>query len=68
MQVVARLTAALTTALLPLVALAQATEPATEPMPGAYRWLWALVAAVILVALFRMFFSRSRRTPGAGGP
>jgi bacteriorhodopsin len=37
-------------------------------MPGGFRWVWALVAAIVVVALFRMFFSRSRRTPGARGP
>ncbi len=51
----------------PLLALAQ---PAGDPVPGArtYGWLWMLVAAVVVFALFRMFFSRSDRPPPPRGP
>ncbi len=43
----------------PLLALAQ---PAGDPVPGVrtYGWLWMLVAALVVFALFRIFFSRPR--------
>ena len=46
----------------PLMALAQAVDrPAAGPRN--YGWIWLLVAAIVVVALFRMFTSRSRRPP-----
>ncbi|ACG75383.1 hypothetical protein AnaeK_4180 [Anaeromyxobacter sp. K] len=64
----ARFTTALWAALLPLAALAQPVRDAAPAPRSGYGWLWMLVAALVLVALFRMFFSRPRRTPGARGP
>lgn len=64
----ARLITGLTAALLPLAALAQVGGDAAPAPRSGYGWLWMLVAALVLVALFRMFFSRPRRTPGARGP
>lgn len=46
----------------PFMALAQAVDrPVTEPR--GYGWVWLLVAAIVVVALFRMFTARSRRPP-----
>lgn len=61
----AALTAAAFAEALPLVALAQG-----EPVPSGrtYGWLWMLAAAVVVFALFRMFFARSSRIPPPRGP
>jgi hypothetical protein len=55
---------ALATALLPSAALAQAAGGA-DPAPGGrdFTWLWIIATALVLVALFRMFFARSHGTP-----
>lgn len=71
MPAAARLAALATAALaeaLPILALAQgAGEPA--PVGGrSYGWLWMLAAAVVVFAIFRMFFARSNRIPPARGP
>ncbi len=63
----AALTAAAFAEAMPLVALAQG---AGDPVPSGrtYGWLWMLVAAVVVFALFRMFFARSNRIPPPRGP
>lgn len=59
-----------------LVALVQTqaslalAQPVGDPVPVVHRpfgWLWVLVAAVVVVVLFRLFFG-STRTPRPRGP
>ena len=45
----------------PLMALAQAVDRPAGPR--SYGWIWLLVAAIVVVAPFRMFTTRSRRPP-----
>jgi len=74
MKVLQRLSTALYAAaatLLPVAALAQGIG-GSDPVPSSsrnYGWLWMLAAAIVVFALFRMFFGRSgRTTPPARRP
>lgn len=72
MTAVARISAALTAALTavgPAIALAQGiADPAPTTTDRGFGWLWLLAAALVLFALFRMFFSRDRRAMGGRRP
>ena len=54
---------AVTAAVVPVVALAQGVGGG-EPVPEVrnFGWLWIIAAALVVVALFRMFFGRRGRT------
>ena len=73
MKVLQRVSVALSAAaaaVLPAIALAQAAG-GSDPAPTArnFGWLWMIAAALVIVALFRMFFGRSgRTTPPARRP
>lgn len=69
MNAAARLLALVATALAgaaPLIALAQAVDPSGGPRN--HGWLWLVAAAIVVVALFRLFSARSRRPPTAPPP
>ncbi len=62
MASLARLAAALAAAAAPTAALAQQQGPRDQTAPHTgYAWLWILVAALIVVALFRMLVGTGRR-------
>jgi hypothetical protein len=61
-RLVALATAAFAEAL-PVLALAQGAGDPTPRAGRTYGWLWMLAAVIVVFALFRMFFSRSRRIP-----
>jgi hypothetical protein len=65
MSKLARLAAALASAVAPAVSLAQEAggrDTVARPHAG-YGWLWLLVAALVVVALFRVLVVRNRRAP-----
>jgi hypothetical protein len=58
MPALARLAAVLAAALAPLAALAQ--QGGVAPRAG-YGWLWIVVAAIVVVALYRLLVGPGRR-------
>lgn len=63
MPATARLAALLTAALAQALPLLAQAQEAGAPVVRGYGWLWMLAAAVVVFALFRMFFARSSRLP-----
>ncbi|HET8538745.1 MAG TPA: hypothetical protein VFL83_02615 [Anaeromyxobacter sp.] len=61
MSPLARLAAAVAAAVLPVLSLAQEAggRDAAAPRAG-YSWLWIVVGALVVVALFRLLVSRNR--------
>ena len=61
MPAIARLAAVLASAAAPVASLAQEAGGHAAPAPRAgYGWLWLLVAALVVVALFRVLVVRGR--------
>lgn len=65
-----RLLAATYAALLVAAPALAAAQQAADPAPGdrSWGWLWVIAAALVLVALFRLFFSSPRHEPPARRP
>ncbi len=68
MPALARLAAVLAAAAAPAVSLAQEAGGRAPAGPHAgYGWLWILVGALVVVALFRLLVARNR-PPGRPNP
>jgi hypothetical protein len=68
MYALARLAVTLAAAVAPALSLAQQAPGGTPAAPRAgYGWLWILVGALVLVALFRLLIVRTR-TSGRPNP
>jgi hypothetical protein len=69
MPTLARLAAALAAALAPLASLAQEAGGRSPAAPRAgYAWLWIVVAALVVVALFRLLVLGRNRTGRSSPP